>query len=123
MKLLLDTHILLWWLSADRRLKEHQQEAISSKDSEIFVSSASTWELTIKQQLGEISFPDDLVHQLEENGFQVLPIHAEHTLLTSTLPRIHSDPFDRLLIAQAIHERLVLVTSDAKIREYDLAIL
>lgn len=122
MRLLLDTHALLWWL-ADEGLARPARDAIAEPANEIAVSAASAWEISIKKALGRLDAPDDLEPQLEASGFDALPITIAHGLAAGALPRHHEDPFDRLLIAQARIEGLTIVTRDARFKEYDVALL
>lgn len=124
MKLLLDTHAFLWWLNDDSKLSVEAREAITSPDSIIYISAASIWEISIKAKLGKIEpGTDDLVEEIVANDFFELPIDARHALLAGNLPRHHDDPFDRMLVAQAKLEKLVLVTRDAKLQDYEVSIL
>ncbi len=120
MKLLLDTHILLWWLEDSPSLSKKIAQIISDRKNLVFVSAATAWEISIKQALGKIEAPDDLEAALLANGFQALPIAISHALLAGQLPPHHNDPFDRLLVAQAKIEELVLVTRDQKQILYDV---
>lgn len=122
MKLLLDTHVLLWWLSA-QRLSPKATAAIASADSDVCVSAASVWEMSIKVALGKLEVPDDLSEQLEHHQFDVLPVDLAHALAVQSLPPHHHDPFDRMLVAQAQIEDLTIVTRDAAIRRYPVAVL
>lgn len=123
MRLLLDTHVLLWWLAGDRRLTARIRKTISSLESEIFVSAASAWEIAIKKAIGKLQAPDDLADQLEPHGFEPLPISISHALTAGSLPRLHDDPFDRMLIAQARLEGLMIVTRDPRFAQYDVPTL
>jgi PIN domain nuclease of toxin-antitoxin system len=121
-KLLLDTHVLLWWLADDPQLAPTAAEAIAEADV-VAVSAASAWEIAIKQALGKLSGPDDLAAELSANGFTELPVSVAHAVAAGGLPRHHSDPFDRMLVAQARIESLSLVTRDARLAEYGVACL
>ena len=123
MSLLLDTHILLWWLADDPLLPTAAREAISSPESEVLVSAASVLEIAIKQAGGRIDAPDDLLEAVEANDFGTLPITAAHALAAGTLPPHHSDPFDRMLIAQARSETLTLISVDNRFPLYDVELL
>lgn len=114
MKLLLDTHVLLWWLSDDGTLSKKAYAAIKDSSNLIFVSAATAWEISIKKSLGKLKAPDNLEEILEANNFQTLSITIPHALLAGQLPFHHEDPFDRLLIAQSQIEGLTLVTRDKK---------
>jgi PIN domain nuclease of toxin-antitoxin system len=122
-RLLLDTHTLLWWLADDPRLAEQARTAMGDPANDAFVSAASAWEIAIKAGLGKVSMPDDLVEQLAANSFTALPVQMTHALAVRHLPDHHRDPFDRLLVAQAQIEGLTLVTADRSIPRYDVAVL
>lgn len=123
MRLLLDTHVFLWWLRDDRRLKTDVKSAVADSRNEIFVSAASIWEAAIKASLGKLEVEGDLVEEIASNGFRELPVSARQAQLAGTLPRHHDDPFDRLLVAQATVEGLVLASQDAAFRAYGVALL
>ena len=123
MRLLLDTHILLWWLAADRGLASEARRHIASPESAVFVSAATAWEISIKKALGKLEAPDDLVDQLDRHRFEPLPVTITHGLAAGTLPRLHDDPFDRVLIAQAQLEGLTIVTRDPRFGRYAVATL
>ena len=123
MKLLLDTHVLLWWLADDPTLSKVAREAIGKGDNVVFVSAASAWEVAIKQALGKLVMPGDLAAALGQCGFEELTIKVPHALHAGALPRHHDDPFDRMLIAQAQVEELVLLTRDERFKHYDVATL
>lgn len=123
MRVLLDTHLFYWWFYETARLTAAALGAIKGAD-EVFVSSASIWEIAIKVRLGKLSAdPEKLVRLMAGNDFQELPVFSRHALLVATLPMHHSDPFDRLLIAQALTEPLHLLTADIQLKPYsDLVI-
>ena len=122
MRLLLDTHVFLWWRANDDRLTEAARSAVA--DAEIvFVSAATAWEAAIKAALGRLRYPDTIEAGVEASGFEKLPITLAHAERAATLPRIHSDPFDRMLVAQAQSEALALVTSDRLLRRYGVSVL
>ncbi len=124
MKLLLDTHAFLWWLSDDRRLPAAARDAIRDPHTIVHVSAASIWEIAIKAKLGRLAVRDgDLAAEIEANGFAELPITARHAQNAGALPRHHDDPFDRMLIAQARIEDLVVVTHDRQFSRYGVHIL
>ncbi|MFW3172408.1 type II toxin-antitoxin system VapC family toxin [Geodermatophilus sp. CPCC 206100] len=123
MSLLLDTHVLLWWLGDDDRLTPPMRTAIEDPQTSVAVSAASAWEMAIKAALGKLSAPDDLGAQLAHNGFESLPVTLEDGLAAGALPRHHEDPFDRMLIAQAARRRLVVVTADRRFADYDVLTL
>jgi PIN domain nuclease of toxin-antitoxin system len=119
MRLLLDTHILLWWAGGDRRLSKDVRAAIASAGNEIAVSAATFWELAIKQQLRRIEIDLQDLHQaVKADGFIEMPIEIADTLQLHRLPDLHRDPFDRLLIAQSIESGSRLVTRDEQILSY-----
>lgn len=118
MHLLLDTHVLLWWFSDDQHLSKKAISLITEAE-EVYVSSASIWEATIKKRLGKLDVDLSLITtSLEKEGFIELPVRTPHTLKTLELPEIHGDPFDRILIAQAISEPLRFVTADCTLQKY-----
>lgn len=122
-RLLLDTHALLWWLSGDSNLGVETQAAIADPRNEVYVSAASTWEVSIKRSLGKLTAPDDMDAIVEDEGFSKLPITLFHGDQAGLLPEHHKDPFDRMLIAQAQAEGLVIVTSDEKIALYPVRVM
>lgn len=123
MKLLLDTHVLLWWLTDDPRLGPELRSAISDPDALVHVSAATVWEIAIKEALGRIDLDADLAVEIEAGGFIELPIQARHALAAGRLPRHHGDPFDRMLVAQAREEQLTLVSQDGALAAYDVDLL
>lgn len=123
MKVLLDTHILLWWLADDRRLPAQAAATIADVDNEVVVSAASTWEISIKQAAGRLDAPDDLLDALAANDFGTLAITTEHAIAAGRLPAHHADPFDRMLVAQAQIEGLTLVSVDGRFSEYEVELL
>ena len=124
MRFLLDTHIFLWAVAGSPLLKPAVRRAIASAD-QVFVSAASIWEVAIKARLGKIEAdPDELVAAIETSGFMELPVRAAHSAGVARLALHHSDPFDRLLVAQAIAEPLKLLTADAVLAKYsDIVVL
>jgi len=123
MTLLLDTHALLWWLEDPNQLSESAREAIADWKNTVYVSAAVVWEIAIKKALGKLQAPDDLEAAMAVNRFLPLPITVPHALAVRSLPGIHRDPFDRMLVAQASCEGLTLVTEDAAVRRYPVALL
>ena len=120
--LLLDTHTFLWFVNADKKLPKNTSDMIE-EDQSVFVSIASFWEITIKNSLGKLDLDiqvTDLMSSCADDGLTILPIKASHLEVLKTLPWIHRDPFDRLLISQAISEDLTFVTVDENIKKYDL---
>jgi PIN domain nuclease of toxin-antitoxin system len=122
-RLLLDTHVLLWWLADDPSLCEEARAGISDPSSSVFVSAATVWEVSIKQTLGKLEAPSDLLRQLELNRFEPLSITASHAYTAGALPRHHDDPFDLMLVAQAMKEGLVLLTGDRRMSRYGVETL
>jgi PIN domain nuclease of toxin-antitoxin system len=121
--ILLDTHILLWWLADDQRLPSPAAAAIEDPDTEVAVSSASAWEISIKQASGRLEAPDDLLDALAANDFGSLAITTAHAVAAGRLPPHHADPFDRLLVAQAQIEGFTLVSVDGRFSDYDVELL
>ncbi len=122
MRLLLDTHVFLWWRTRDRRLSAPARAAIATADL-VFVSAATAWEAAIKAALGKLRYPDTIEFGVEASGFEKLPITLAHGESAATLPPHHSDPFDRMLVAQARVEGLTLVSGDPAIHRYDVPVL
>lgn len=123
MRLLLDTHALLWWLTDDETLKLEATNAIKDPGSQVFVSAASVWEIAIKENSGQLRAPEDLLEALKAEGFAEMMITAVHAYAAGQLPRHHDDPFDRMLVAQARAEGLTIVTRDPRIMLYDVRTL
>lgn len=123
MNLLLDTHILLWWLGDDPDLPEGMARVIADPASTVVVSAASAWEIAIKKASGRLEAPDDLREVLEENAFGALSITVAHAREAGALPAHHADPFDRMLIAQARLEDLTIATVDRRFPSYDVRLL
>lgn len=122
MRLLLDTHVVLWWLGDDKRLSPAARDEIVIAE-EVRVSAATVWEIAIKRALGRLDVPDDYLEHVERTRFRPLAIGFEHAEAAGALPRHHDDPFDRMLVAQARVERLTLVTADRRLAEYGVAVL
>jgi PIN domain nuclease of toxin-antitoxin system len=123
MDLLLDTHSLIWFLNGDDKLSELAKSLIEDPANSKIVSIASIWEIAIKLSLDKFRFQKGFKHFLdlvEDNGFELLPITFEHALALSTLEFKHRDPFDRLLIAQCMTDKLVIVTKDDNIKRYNI---
>jgi PIN domain nuclease of toxin-antitoxin system len=126
-RVLLDTHAFLCWISDDPRLSEKAREIIADGHNELFLSAASGWEISIKAGLGRLKVPEDLqrfiADQLSRNAIKVLPIYLSHTLHTRVLPDYHRDPFDRILVSQAILEEMPLLSADPKISHYPVEVV
>ncbi|WP_341760855.1 MULTISPECIES: type II toxin-antitoxin system VapC family toxin [unclassified Candidatus Tisiphia] len=123
MSYLLDTHTLLWWLEDNPTLTVESRKIISNPNNLIFVSSVNSWEITIKKALGKLEAPNNLEQVILESGFDPLPININHTIFVEKLENYHDDPFDRLLISQAIIEGLTIITRDNKITQYSVPII
>ncbi len=122
MRLLLDTHVFIWWL--DRKpITGSAHAAISDGTSQVFISAVTPWEIAIKKNLGRLNAPDDLSDQLVSHRFVPLDITHAHALAAGSLPLHHRDPFDRFLVAQANLEGLTLVTRDPLFERYDVRVL
>ena len=122
MRLLLDTHVLLWWLSDDRKLATSGRQIIANPNNDVFVSSASVWEISIKTALGRLEIElDALENAIARNGFHSLPIGFRHAITAGRLPAVHRDPFDRMLVAQASVEELRIVSHDRVFERYGLS--
>ena len=121
-RLLVDTHALLWWLTDDPALSPSARDAIADPVNEPLVSAASVWEIAIKRSLGKLTAPDDLPERIAEEGFAWLPISASHAWQVRGLPLHHRDPFDRVLVAQALIERLPIVTADQHFGQYGVQV-
>jgi PIN domain nuclease of toxin-antitoxin system len=116
-RVLLDTHLVLWALSAPSRLPATARQLI--RDADVYVSAASIWEISIKASLGKLTAdPREVLAALEPAGFLSLPVAGEHAARVASLPAVHSDPFDRLLVAQALVEPMRFVTRDATLGGY-----
>ncbi len=118
-KYLLDTHIFLWWVSDAEQLSSEVFDIIANGSNQIYISSATIWEIAIKEALGKLEIDANLDHIIEENGFIELKISARCANATKKLEQIHRDPFDRMRIAQAIEGDMTFVTVDRHIVQYD----
>ncbi len=123
MNLLLDTHVVLWAFADPDRLSPKVRAAIVDPRNAVAVSAATVWEVEIKRQLGKLVAPDGFASLCLERGFDELPISFAHAQAAGALPRHHDDPFDRMLIAQAMVDGLDLVTADEAFRNYDVRLL
>lgn len=123
MNLLLDTHVLLWWLAGQTDLMPRATAAIAAPESDVTVSAASIWEISIKKGRGRLRAPDELVRAIEAEEFHEMPIRMIHAERAGALPPHHADPFDRMLIAQAQLEGLTIVTSDKAFEAYGVPLL
>jgi PIN domain nuclease of toxin-antitoxin system len=124
LKYLLDTHALLWWLSDDKRLGPSVRKTIANPSSDILVSAASFWEIVVKMRVGKITADiDDIVDAVDDQGFNLVNIRPEHLRVLVNLPIHHRDPFDHLLIAQAIVEKAIFISEDASTPKYPVSVL
>ncbi|MFD8687274.1 type II toxin-antitoxin system VapC family toxin [Streptomyces sp. NPDC059651] len=122
MRLLLDTPVVMWWIADSPRLSASVKELLETEPA-VYVSAVSPWEITVKQFLGGFEGPGDLAEQVRDLRFRELPITAAHGVRAGRLPMVHTDPFDRILIAQAQAERLALVTRNRWIPQYDVQVM
>ena len=118
MSLLLDTHVVLWWLTDAHELDDEVKRQLDQEPA-VYLSPATVWEIAIKQSVGKLAEPENLPEIVADAGFRHLPITDEHAVVAGRLPLLHRDPFDRMLIAQARCEGLTLVTRDPLIHRYD----
>lgn len=127
MRVLLDTHALLWWLFDDLQLSNPAREVIKSIDNQVFASSASAWEIATKHRLGKLPEAEEASRNLPEllraARIDALPITVEHAIAAGSLASPHRDPFDRMLIAQAMIEKMAIVTSDSEFAQFDVKII
>ena len=126
-RFLLDTHALIWWWSDDDRLSSRARAVIADRSQEVWVSAASVWEMRTKSRLGRLQGVPGLIETFESlirrSGFQTLDISWRHAYLAAALEVDHQDPFDRMLVAQAKLEGLTLITSDARMADFEVATL
>ncbi|WYL98019.2 MAG: type II toxin-antitoxin system VapC family toxin [Gloeotrichia echinulata IR180] len=123
MNYLLDTHTLLWWLNNDQKLCIEAKQIISNPENLIFVSAVSAWEISIKKAIGKLSAPDNFEEAISVNCFESLLITIEHGWKAGSLPNYHNDPFDRMLIAQAMIENLIIISRDAQFSQYGVNVI
>lgn len=127
MKVILDTHTFLWWITDAANLSIRAREIIKNPDNIIYISAASAWEIVIKAKLKKITLkeqPEKLIpEEIQKNAFQVLSIHMYHALKVYELPDIHRDPFDRILVAQSKIEQLPLLSKDKNIKKYGIRVI
>lgn len=123
MRLLLDSHVIVWWALYPGRLRASTRAAIIAAESEVVISAASVWELGLKIARKKLSLPGNYADTLVGDGLVELPVSIAHAQKAMSLPPLHGDPFDRLLIAQALTEGLLLVTGDQAIQRYDVPTL
>ncbi len=118
MRILLDTHLLLWWLADDPSLSGEARALIGDPENTVFVSAVSLWEIWLKESLGKLRLPTGFEERLAAEAFEALPLTAAQTREVAPLPWHHRDPFDRMLVAQARAENLTLLTADAPVAAY-----
>ena len=116
MSYLADTHILLWWLNDDKSLTDEERTVLQNEA--VWISTGAVWEIVIKVRIGKLKIPGNIKEVLNEQGFEILDISLDHVLALETLEDLHSDPFDRIQIAQCIREGLTFMTRDKRIRQY-----
>ncbi len=123
MKLLLDTHILIWVLENSEKLKNKVANCICDPQNQVYVSTASIWEIEIKKGKGKLESPSNILDMLARKRFDELPISHRHVIAINQLPNVHRDPFDRILAAQAKVDALTLVTQDSKLVDYGVRVM
>jgi PIN domain nuclease of toxin-antitoxin system len=123
MRLLLDTHVVLWWLDDSPVLSVRARDAIAAETNIVYVSAATLWEIVIKRALGKLELPNDWTEVLAAEQFQRLSVSWDHALEVGRLPNLHRDPFDRILVAQALVEGLTFVTGDALLDGYGVPVI
>ena len=121
MRLLLDTHIAIWFFEDPAQVREGARDEIEDGDNVVYLSAASVWETALKQAAGRLTLPETLDARAAKLGFVELPVTWSHARSAVTLPLVHADPFDRMLVAQAAAEDLVLVTRDSRVAAYPIA--
>jgi PIN domain nuclease of toxin-antitoxin system len=123
LRLLLDTHAALWWLSADERFSPQAERVLTDGTNQVLLSAAVVWEVAIKRSLGKLRAPPDLAPTLLGAGVQALPVTLDHAAHVQQLPWHHRDPFDRMLVAQASIERAAIVSRDVALRPYGITLI
>lgn len=123
MILILDAHALLWWLRDESTLDRAARASIADPANDVVVSAATIWELEIKRAVGQLQAPDDLLELLESEAFDCLPIHGDDAITAARLPMHHRDPFDRMILAQAVRLEAVVVSRDQIFNAYDVPVL
>jgi PIN domain nuclease of toxin-antitoxin system len=121
--LLADTYVALWWLNDPSRLAEEVRDAIARRGNRVFLSAASVWEAEIKAAAGKLDLPAPLLVSAEAAGLEELPVRSCHVMRAAGLPPLHRDPFDRMLVGQAMEEDLVIATRDPLVQQYSVAVL
>ena len=118
MRYILDTQVILWWYFDSKRLAKEHLKIIADEGNELYVSAASIWEIEVKRRNGKLECPVDMMERIKADGFLLLPITAEQLVPLRTIPPIHSDPFDRLLVCQSMVEKIPLISYDDKVNAY-----
>ena len=118
MRYLLDTQVILWWYFDSKRLAKEHLKIIADEGNELYVSAASIWEIEVKRRNGKLECPIDMMERIKADGFLLLPITAEQLVPLRTIPPIHNDPFDRLLVCQSMVEKIPLISYDDKVNAY-----
>lgn len=123
MKLLLDTHAALWWLADDARIGRDADRQLNDETNRVLLSAAVIWEVAIKRSLGKLYAPADLAPMLLGAGAQPLPVTLDHAAAVEELPWYHRDPFDRMLVAQALAEGAVIISQDERMKQYGVPLV
>ncbi len=123
MRYLLDTQVLIWAMEKSNKLKSKGRAVIESRKNELAVSVVTIWEMLIKKKLGELKVPDQIKEDLDKAGFSILSLTIDQVLVVDKLPLYHKDPFDRMLVSQAMAEDLTLITADSKLEKYQVKLL
>ena len=118
MRYILDTQVILWWYFDSKRLAKEHLKIIADEGNELYVSAASIWEIEVKRRNGKLECPVDMMERIKADGFLLLPITAEQLVPLRTIPPIHNDPFDRLLVCQSMVEKIPLISYDDKVNAY-----
>lgn len=123
MRVLLDSQVLVWWMGQPDKMSRESLQIITDPRNTVYVSAVSVWELGIKAAKGNLTIPKEFVQQLMDDGFATLDVTMRHAQASADLPMIHSDPFDRMIIAQARCDDLVLISSDRHFRRYNVQVI
>ncbi len=118
MRYLLDTHVILWWYLDLPQLEKRHRRIIADSANELYVSAAAIWEIEVKRRNGKLDCPPDMMERIKADGFKLLPIMAEHLVPLRTIPPIHNDPFDRIMVCQSLVEKIPIISYDDKVNAY-----
>ena len=118
MRYLLDTHVILWWYLDLPQLEKKHRRIIADSANELYVSAAAIWEIEVKRRNGKLDCPPDMMERIKADGFKLLPIMAEHLVPLRTIPPIHNDPFDRIMVCQSLVEKIPIISYDDKVNAY-----